>query len=184
MSDSTPLRFHKHVAGYLPKGGRGVLLNAGCGTGNLNQIGLEYEIHNCDLQGRSLPNFKLANLNERWPYPDKRFDAVVSTEVIEHCENPWHFMREVQRVMKPGGMALITTPNCESERAKRAFQRTGSFPWFQYEHVYSILRHITPVFHWQMQFICHELKLKMVAHTWTPEDDMVDDNWIFEIRSR
>lgn len=182
MSDQTPLRFHKFVASHLPEGSRGDLLNAGCGTGNLNQIGLPHTIHNCDLRSRDLPNFRTANLNERWPYQDEKFDVVISTEVIEHVENPWHFMREVKRVMKRNGVALITTPNNESERAKRAFQRTGSFPWFQYEHVWSQLRHITPIFSWQMHFICNELHLMRREFTYSPEEDMQNDNWIFEIK--
>jgi SAM-dependent methyltransferase len=129
-----------------------------------------------------LPNFKRADLNGKWPYPDGHFDVIVSTEVIEHVENPWHFMREVKRLMKDDGIALITTPNNESERARRAFTRHGEFPWFRYEHLYSPLRHITPVFSWQMKFICHELRLVLRMHTWTPQDDMVEDNWIFEIK--
>lgn len=181
MSDQTPIRFHAYVSSFLPVGGKGVLLNAGCGTGRLNQVDLNYEIHNCDLEQRSLPNFKKTDLNERWPYPDNRFDALVSTEVIEHCENPWHFMREVKRVLKPDGIALVTTPNNESDRAKKAFQRTGSFPWFQRQHLYSILNHITPIFSWQMQKICHEMRLKLKAYTWTPQEDMRDDNWVFVI---
>jgi hypothetical protein len=40
MSNQTPLRFHKFVASHLPPGKTGELLNAGCGTGRLNEIGL------------------------------------------------------------------------------------------------------------------------------------------------
>lgn len=43
--------------------------------------------------------------------PDNQFDSVVSFQVIEHIEDDHFFMREIHRVLKPGGIALITTPN-------------------------------------------------------------------------
>jgi len=42
---------------------------------------------------------------------DNTYDVVVSFQVIEHIENDALFLREIHRVLKPGGMALITTPN-------------------------------------------------------------------------
>src|SRR5215475_1045485 len=51
------------------------------------------------------------NLNDSLPYSDATFDAVVSLEVIEHLENPRHFVREIARILKLNGRCLITTPN-------------------------------------------------------------------------
>lgn len=42
---------------------------------------------------------------------DASFDVVVSFQVIEHIRDDKFFLREIQRVLKPGGIALITTPN-------------------------------------------------------------------------
>ncbi len=39
------------------------------------------------------------------------FDAVVSFQVIEHIENDMEFVREVARVLRPGGMFVVSTPN-------------------------------------------------------------------------
>lgn len=44
------------------------------------------------------------------PFPDGRFDGVVLTEVLEHCADPFSAVREVHRVLKPGGLALVTSP--------------------------------------------------------------------------
>lgn len=44
------------------------------------------------------------------PFPDARFDGVVLTEVLEHCKDPMTAVREVHRVLKPGGLALVTSP--------------------------------------------------------------------------
>jgi 2-polyprenyl-3-methyl-5-hydroxy-6-metoxy-1,4-benzoquinol methylase len=42
---------------------------------------------------------------------DNSFDFVVSFQVIEHIENDSLYLKEIHRVLRPGGTALITTPN-------------------------------------------------------------------------
>lgn len=44
------------------------------------------------------------------PFGDGEFDSVLCTEVLEHCLNPQQVMREMARVLRPGGHALITVP--------------------------------------------------------------------------
>ncbi|MGH9902312.1 MAG: class I SAM-dependent methyltransferase [Pyrinomonadaceae bacterium] len=46
--------------------------------------------------------------------PSDSFDCVVSVEVLEHVEEDADFVREVHRVLKPGGVFLMTTPNGDS----------------------------------------------------------------------
>lgn len=43
--------------------------------------------------------------------PDATYDTVLSFQVIEHIDDDLGYLREIHRVMKPGGVALITTPN-------------------------------------------------------------------------
>jgi 2-polyprenyl-3-methyl-5-hydroxy-6-metoxy-1,4-benzoquinol methylase len=57
------------------------------------------------------------DLNDPLPSADGEYDAVVSTEVIEHLENPRAVFRELARVLRPGGRLLLTTPNQESVRS-------------------------------------------------------------------
>jgi 2-polyprenyl-3-methyl-5-hydroxy-6-metoxy-1,4-benzoquinol methylase len=42
---------------------------------------------------------------------DNTYDVVVSFQVIEHIQNDVLYLKEIQRVLKPGGVALLTTPN-------------------------------------------------------------------------
>ncbi len=42
---------------------------------------------------------------------DNSFDVIITFQVIEHIENDTLFLKELQRVLKPGGTALVTTPN-------------------------------------------------------------------------
>ena len=51
---------------------------------------------------------------EAWPFPfaDATFEVVVFGEVLEHMTNdPMHALREIARVLKPGGLLVLTTPN-------------------------------------------------------------------------
>ncbi|MFH1772013.1 MAG: class I SAM-dependent methyltransferase [Candidatus Omnitrophota bacterium] len=47
----------------------------------------------------------------RLPFSDCEFDAVVSLHVIEHISDAGHFLRDIERVLKPNGILILTTPN-------------------------------------------------------------------------
>ena len=48
------------------------------------------------------------------PFPDESVDVILSSEVIEHLPDPLPALREMARVLKPGGYAMVTTPNPEN----------------------------------------------------------------------
>lgn len=48
---------------------------------------------------------------EELPFPDYYFDMIVSFETIEHIDRPEDFLKEVHRVLKPGGMIILSCPN-------------------------------------------------------------------------
>ena len=49
--------------------------------------------------------------NTPLPFPDRSFDLIVSSEVLEHIEKQEDLIREVARVGRPGGHAIIKTPH-------------------------------------------------------------------------
>ena len=58
---------------------------------------------------------------DRFPYADQSFDTIVCGELVEHLfGDPMHMMSEVNRILKPGGHFVITTPNICSLRAVSA----------------------------------------------------------------
>lgn len=50
--------------------------------------------------------------SDEFPYPDNEFDLVIFAEIIEHLLNdPCKVLREINRVLKPNGTLILTTPN-------------------------------------------------------------------------
>jgi ubiquinone/menaquinone biosynthesis C-methylase UbiE len=55
-------------------------------------------------------DFKVANA-ENPGYSDNSFDVITASEVMEHQEKPKLVLQECHRILKPGGIMIITTPN-------------------------------------------------------------------------
>jgi 2-polyprenyl-3-methyl-5-hydroxy-6-metoxy-1,4-benzoquinol methylase len=70
------------------------------------------------------------DLNSTLENHDEFFDVVIAAEVIEHLENPRAMVRDLYRILRPGGTAIITTPNNESWRAILALLIRGHFVFF------------------------------------------------------
>jgi ubiquinone/menaquinone biosynthesis C-methylase UbiE len=69
--------------------------------------------HACALN-KDVPNLRYEPNNAlALTYPDNSFDLIVSCEVIEHVGHPAQMLREMWRVMKPGGVAIMTFPSRE-----------------------------------------------------------------------
>jgi SAM-dependent methyltransferase len=49
-----------------------------------------------------------------WPLEDASFDRVIASHVIEHVADPVLFMREIHRILKPGGSLVVLTPHFSS----------------------------------------------------------------------
>jgi SAM-dependent methyltransferase len=96
--------------------------------------------------------FGQANLNfDRLPYEEGTFDLVTCTEVFEHLENYRHALREAGRVLKPGGLFVVSTPNVASLKSRWVFFTRGLFTYFDplplkdEPKFYPGQRHITPI---------------------------------------
>jgi cyclopropane fatty-acyl-phospholipid synthase-like methyltransferase len=73
------------------------------------------------------PSFAKVNLDALLPWPDATFDAAISTEGLEHLENHFAFLREISRILKPGGLLILTTPNITALRSRVRFFFSGFF---------------------------------------------------------
>jgi ubiquinone/menaquinone biosynthesis C-methylase UbiE len=90
--------------------GTGSILRALKGRGYHNLHGLEisdYAVDRLRSEGITMYRGKLPNL----PIPNASFDVVIASQILEHVIRRRRFMREVVRVLKGGGRALIFVPN-------------------------------------------------------------------------
>lgn len=72
---------------------------------------------------------------DRFPYEDEWFSTVLCCELIEHLfEDPMHLMREVNRILKPGGHLVLTTPNVAALRGISAIL-LGYHPGFFHSYI-------------------------------------------------
>jgi 2-polyprenyl-3-methyl-5-hydroxy-6-metoxy-1,4-benzoquinol methylase len=113
---------------------RARVLDAPCGAGAaltraLLESGFDAQGADLDSQPEEVLGkaFTKANLDLPLPWADHTFDAVFSTEGIEHLENHFSFLREVCRILKPGGLLVLTTPNITALRSRVRFFGSGFF---------------------------------------------------------
>lgn len=73
----------------------------------------------------------LGDANQGLQFADASIDVLISIEGAEHFENPSFFMREIRRILKPGGTAIISTPNVNSLWSRWECFRRGYHSHFQ-----------------------------------------------------
>lgn len=118
LNKETLLRLTRPCAG-------GRLLDCGCGDGSFTRALADRaqveEVHGIEAQEDRVSAAEArgiivsqVDLNKRLPFDDGFFDIVHSNQLIEHLSNTDFFLREIHRLLKPSGYALISTNNLAS----------------------------------------------------------------------
>ncbi len=119
------------------------LLEVGCGHGNFlaeaasrgwEVTGIEYSSDSAAAANRNVGrDCVLVGSIETVDLPEDTFDVCVIADVIEHTREPARFLREVNRVLKPGGLVYIAVPSLDSRSAKMMGEK-----WMEYklEHLF------------------------------------------------
>jgi SAM-dependent methyltransferase len=120
------------VLRLLPNGAGKQLFEGGCGKGKLTRelvrSGFEVsastygDAFDLGPGARCIPH---VDLNLDLPFAAGSFDCAVLQEVIEHLENPAHVVREFSRILRPGGLWVLTTPNATGVRSRVHFLISG-----------------------------------------------------------
>jgi dolichol-phosphate mannosyltransferase len=117
---------HRIVLGYLE--GREGILDIGCGSSRIildlpAAVGLDI-LQNKLRWLRSRHRVLVRGSCERLPFRDRSFASVINSEVIEHIPDTPAVLTEMWRVLRPGGILVLGTPDY------------GRWPWWILEWIY------------------------------------------------
>ena len=126
-------RYDKVVEMFEGMGHAGRLLDAATRHGKiamkLKDRGFDVitaDINPIDFPAHEIP-LAVANLNDNLPFQDEVFDFVLCSNGIEYFEDPFSFVRECYRILKPEGKLLIETPNILNLKARLAHLLVGFY---------------------------------------------------------
>lgn len=126
---------HRALQGYVFH----KVLDAGCGDGEIGRMlkeRMRADVYGIDISKKGVAiarkkglKPKVADMSKRIPFASNTFDLVISSATIEHVMNPDVFLKEIHRVLRPGGLVLISTPNL-SFWLNRLLFLVGLYPLF------------------------------------------------------
>ncbi|MCJ8166883.1 class I SAM-dependent methyltransferase [Pontibacter sp. E15-1] len=128
---NTSKNTHEKVFSLLPQNKAITVLDipsgAGAFTQRLKDKGYTNVISVDVVNGLQIDHdrFMLGNMNERLPYDDNTVDAVVCIDGIEHINRQFDFVKEVNRILKPQGVFIVSTPNISSLHSRFRWLLTG-----------------------------------------------------------
>ncbi len=111
---------------FTELGLRGRVLDAGAGPGVISSKlkGMGIDVYAADINpglfsAEGIDCIKV-DLDYNMPYEDGFFDCILSSNLIEHLEDQYSFIRECYRVLRESGKLVITTPNMLNLKARMA----------------------------------------------------------------
>jgi dolichol-phosphate mannosyltransferase len=119
----------------------GRVLDVGCGSSRIlrdlgDVVGVDVAFHKLRYMKRYGPRLVQASVFAL-PFPDRAFDTVICSEVIEHIESGHTPFHELSRVQRPGGRLVLGTPDYarRSWRMIEAFYRVLAPGGYADEHI-------------------------------------------------
>ena len=124
----------RRIREFVPSGR---ILEVGCGYGYFLQCALDagYDAYGIDLSPAAVkwastrhPGRVFCGLLEEVPeIQDQKYDVIFGSHLIEHLTEPSEFLREASRLLRPGGLVVMVTPNIKSLLSRVSGSRWVSF---------------------------------------------------------
>jgi len=139
LSSQINLGYRCDLLSLLEEKPNAKLLDCGCFNGEFTsevakKIGTK-DVCGFDIASDSLAKARAkgirvheGNLNDMLPFEQGTFDVFIANQVIEHLSNTDLFIKEIYRVLRPGGYAVISTPNLAS-LPNMMYLLLGMQPW-------------------------------------------------------
>lgn len=170
------------IRNQLP-GSRAADLAAGGGAMSLrlkdkgfDVVAVDYYSENSPVSRHDIP-YHYCDLNDEFSgVLPGGLDLVVAIEIIEHLENPRHFLRNCRSMLRDGGVLVLTTPNIDSSKSKADFVRLGTFSMFS-DVSYRTIGHITPIATWLLYKALSENAMEVVLHETFGSEQYHLSNW-------
>jgi 2-polyprenyl-3-methyl-5-hydroxy-6-metoxy-1,4-benzoquinol methylase len=170
--DGTHERVVETALRYVSPGARAMDLGAGSGALAERLQAAGFRVTAADIANYFELTTEFVKLDLNDPGFERtlssEFDLITSVEVIEHLENPTAFLRSIGRLLKPNGVAILTTPNVENVPARLKFLLRGDVRAMDK----NAPEHVTPI-HLDLFFrqIVPRSGLTLVEHFVHPEND-------------
>jgi 2-polyprenyl-3-methyl-5-hydroxy-6-metoxy-1,4-benzoquinol methylase len=112
-------------------------------------------------------NFR-KDLNANFNF-NKKYDFIIAIEIIEHLENPSHFIKKLKNHLKPNGVIVLTTPNANSFFDRIWFFIYGYHFYFGKQGILNSGGHITVCFEWLLKYIArnNHLQFESIHHNFS-----------------
>lgn len=105
-----PFQQTRQIILYAQKYIRGKTLDLGAGLAKYRQIIQSKATEYITFDKKPGKNIDVVGDALNLPFSNHTFDTLISTQVLEHIEKPWIMVKEIYRVLKPGGICILTAP--------------------------------------------------------------------------
>lgn len=151
-----------------------------CGNGAFDQRLIDHgytNIQSYDIDDKnqsSVEFFRQANLNDDFHHLGE-YDYIIALEIIEHIENPSHFLRNISQMMHSKSVLILSTPHLEQIQSRFYALLRNDVPMFN-QNILKTSGHISPIYHHILIHFLHnaslETKLQKYNRAGVSSDDL------------
>ena len=180
LANWDPALYAKYADTLRPARPGARALDVGCGVGH---VVARLKEAGCDAHGVDVSEPNIARAKKvsdrcqlydgrRLPFPDQHFAGAGALNVLEHVDEPEHFIRELVRVVEIGGRVVLSSPNFFRALGFRDYHprmRGVGNKWRNFQRVRAKLRQMRAA----PGVVCFDRMTPIVKEPFTPDDDAI-----------